>query len=91
MRMESHPYDYPIAKYFPERQPFSEFEGGSLWLAEKDGAYYVIIDEGTMADFLIPGEDDNLLNELVKIHEFESELERSQFIQGRGWIKKKLE
>jgi hypothetical protein len=91
MWMESHPYDYPIAKYFPERRAFSGFEGGGLWLAEKDGGYYVIIDEGSMADFLIPGEDDDLLNELVKIHEFDSELERQQFIQEIGWTNKALE
>jgi hypothetical protein len=89
--MESHPSSYPIKEYFPERRVFSEFEGGCLWLAEKDDAYYVIADEGTIAEFLIPGEDDDLLDNLVKIYEFGSELERSRFIQDRGWIKKKLE
>ena len=33
-----------------------------------------------MADFLIPGKDDVLLNEMVKIYEFDTEPEREQFI-----------
>ena len=89
MRMESHPYDYPIAEYFPEKQLFSELKCGRLYLTEKENKYYVILDEGTRADFLFPGKEDDLLNELIKIHEFDSELERQQFIQVRGWIKKK--
>ena len=85
MRIENHPVNYPILERFPERRLLSQFEGGSLWLAEKDKNYYVIVNEGTMADFLIHGEDDNLLNELVKIYEFDSDPERQQFIQNRGW------
>jgi hypothetical protein len=89
MRVESFPYNYPMEKDFPERRLLSSFEGGSLWLAEKDGRYYVIADEGTMADFLIPGEDDDLLNELVNIYEFDSELERQEYILERGWNERK--
>jgi len=40
-----------------------------------------------MADFLIPGEDDVLLNELIKTYVFDSELERQMYIQERGWTK----
>ena len=85
MRIEKHPYNYPIEENFPLRQRLVDFEGGSLWLAEKDGHFYVIVDEGTMADFLMPGEDDDLLNEIVKIYEFDSELDRKRFIQEQGW------
>jgi len=85
MRIEKPPYNYPIEKNFPLRQRLVGFEGSSLWLAEKDERYYVIVDEGTMADFLLPGEDDDLLNEMVKIYEFDSESNRQRFIQEQGW------
>ena len=45
MRAESHPYTYLIEKVFPERRLVTSFEGGRLWLAEKDGHYYVIVDK----------------------------------------------
>lgn len=89
--MESHPYNYPIEKVFPERRLLSGFEGGSLWLAEKEGRYYLIADEGTMADYLMPGEDDDLLNVMVKVYEFEDDSERQRFIQERGWNKPLIE
>ena len=38
-----------------------------------------------MADFLIPGEDDDLLNELVKFYEFDTKKEREIFIEEQGW------
>ena len=84
MKMESHPYNFPISEYFPIRRLFAGFEGGSLELAEKDGKYYLIADEGTLADFLLP-EDADLLNQLIKIYEFNSEAEREQYIHKQGW------
>ena len=84
MRLESHPNNYPINKIFPERRLLKGLEGGDLFLAEKDGLYYLIADEGTMADFLVP-DDYDLLNELITIYEFESEDERKQYIKERGW------
>lgn len=85
MRIETHPFNYQIEKNFPFRQRLASFEGGDVWLAENDDFYYIIVDEGTMADFLIPDEDDDLLNELVKIYEFDSESDRQRYIQDRGW------
>jgi hypothetical protein len=41
-----------------------------------------------MADFLIPGEDDDLLNEMVKIIKFDSESKRDQFIEEQEWEKR---
>lgn len=81
MRTESHPNNYSIKEHFPEPRLFKEFEGGELLLAEKDGLYYVIEDEGTLADFLMSGEGDGL----VTIYEFDSEEEREQYIKKRGW------
>jgi len=40
--MENHPYGWSINEYFPKRRICAEFEGGCVWLAEKDGMYYVI-------------------------------------------------
>jgi hypothetical protein len=52
--------------------------------AGKDVHYLVIVDEGKLPDFLTPGEDDDLLNTMVKVYEFEEEAERQRFIEERG-------
>jgi len=33
----------------------------------------------------MPGEDDDLINELVVIYEFDSEPDRQRYIQEQGW------
>jgi len=86
MRMERYPYNYPIEEYFPERRLVKGFEGGEVSSSEKDGIYYLLQDEGTMVDFLLPSDVNDLL-ELVTIYEFDSEEERKQYIQMRGWNK----
>ena len=85
MQVENCPYNFPVDAHFPGRRKLAGLEGGVVWLAEKDDRYYLISDEGSMADFLIPGEDDDLLGQMVKVYAFESEAERNQFIQQRGW------
>lgn len=85
MQIKKYPNKDELQKFLPDRKLLVGFEGGSVWLAEKDGRYYVITDEGSMAGFLVPGEDDDLLNQLVKIYEFDSEAERQQYIQERRW------
>ena len=81
MRKVNHSNDYSIKEQFPERRLLRGFEGGEVLIDEKDGLYYVIEDEGTMADFLPPGENENL----ISIYEFDSAAEREQFIRERGW------
>ena len=74
--------DFAVEQEFPERRLLAGLEGGSIWLAEKHGKYYVILlDERAMAGFLIPGEDDDLSSELVKIYEFAVENERERYLQ----------
>jgi hypothetical protein len=86
MQVKSYPVDYPLDERFPDRRELAGFEGGKLYVSEKNGKYFIITDEGTLADFLLP-EDDNLLSSLVRIYEFESEAERERYIQDRGWVK----
>jgi hypothetical protein len=86
MRVESHPYIYPLDDRFPDRCVISKFEGGELCFAEKDGKYFAITDEGTLADFLSP-EDGDMLATLINVYELDSEAEREKYIQKRGWRK----
>ena len=59
------------------------FEGGVIFQAKKDNKHYIIIDEGTLADFL--DEDDrDLLEQLVKIIEFETEEELNHYLEDRS-------
>ena len=80
MIIERHPYHYSVAENFPGARRIVGFEGGAAYAAERDGKPYIIVDEGTMADFLGP-EDQDLLNALVQVIEFESEEERASYIK----------
>ena len=65
----------------PSRRRVLDFEGGSVSLAEKDGLFYVIMDERTMA-FLLDEEDLQGMS-LVNIIEFDAEAERLAYLNQR--------
>jgi hypothetical protein len=56
------------------------FEGGAIYKAIKDNKHFLIIDEGTLADFL-EEDDQDILDQLVKIIEFENEDELNKYLQ----------
>jgi len=56
--------------------PYRLFEGGGVYTAERDGRYFVIVDESTLQWFL-PDED---LGPLVKNRTFATEAERAEYL-----------
>ena len=70
-RIERHPFRYPWRDRFPNARRVAGFEGGAIYEAEGEGAYWLIKDEGTMADFLDPDEDADLLASLVSLERYE--------------------
>ncbi len=70
---------------FPGRVMLRAFEGGAVYVAEQGGKFYLIQDEGTLADFL--NEEDLANLDLVTIFEFDSAAERAAYILNRGWTK----
>jgi hypothetical protein len=81
MHRESFPARYPVAERFPAQRVIRAWEGGGLCTAEHDGKFYLIVDESTMAAFLDVNDptDREVLNRLVTVMEFDSELERRRF------------
>ena len=67
---------------FPDKTLLKGFEGGAVYLAEKEGKFYLILDESTMASIL---DAEDLPDELVKIIEFDTVEERDAYINKRGW------
>lgn len=57
------------------------FEGGDVSLAEKDGQFYVIVDESTMASLL--DEEDIRGMSLLNIIEFDSAAKRLAYLDQR--------
>jgi len=82
MKISKHPFRYNYRELYPDAKMIGEFEGGAIYKAEKNDKYYLIIDEGTMADFL-DEDDKDLLNQLVKIIEFETEEELNNYLGER--------
>ena len=70
-QIERHPFRYPWRDRFPNARRVAGFEGGAMYEAEGEGAYWLIKDEGTMADFLDPDEDADLLASLVSLERYE--------------------
>ena len=82
MKPNKYPIKFHFKEIYPEAKMIGGFEGGAIYKAVKDNKYYLIIDEGTMADFL--DEDDrDLLDQLVKVIEFETEEELNQYLGER--------
>jgi hypothetical protein len=57
------------------------FEGGAVYTAERDGRFFVIIDEGTL-EFVLEGDDLSDL-ELTKTIEFNSLQDRTTYLSNR--------
>lgn len=68
--------------YFPDKTLLKGFEGGAVFSAEKEGKFYLILDENTMASIL---DEEDLPDELVKTIEFDTVEERDKYIKSRGW------
>jgi len=82
MKITKHPFGYNCRELFPNVKMIGVFEGGAIYKAFKDEKHYLIIDEGTLADFL--DEDDrDLLNQLVKIIEFDSIEELESYLKSK--------
>lgn len=69
--IEALPFNYAWTKRFSDATPVAGYEGGAVYAAEGEGAFWLIQDEGTMADFLDPDEDADLLGALVKLKRFD--------------------
>lgn len=80
MKTTKHPFRYNYKAEFPKIKEIGAFEGGVIYRALKDNKHYLIIDEGTLADFL-DEDDKDLLDQLVKIIEFETEEELNKYLE----------
>ena len=80
MRQEKLPWGSRYSKRFPDCRYVWGGEGWALYVAEQAGNYYLILDEGTLADFLTEPEDADLLDQLVTLFEFETAIERQEYI-----------
>ena len=76
MKIEKHPFNYAWESRFPSAKMVMGFEGGAMYVAEEGGKAFQISDNGTMADFLDPIEDAEMLNQMIVIREFDSVAER---------------
>ncbi|MGU9956079.1 MAG: hypothetical protein ACNYPI_00015 [Arenicellales bacterium WSBS_2016_MAG_OTU3] len=68
---------------FADKSRVKRFEGGVVYAADADGKFYLVLDEGTMSDFL--DEEDCEGIEFVKTYEFDTAAERNTYIAKRNW------
>ena len=83
MKIYKHKFGFNYRGLFTDSKMIGGFEGGAIYRAIKDNTHYLIIDEGTLADFL-DQDDQDLLDQLVKIIEFENEDELNKYLEERS-------
>lgn len=83
MRKTKHPWNYDWAVDFPQHVHGRSWEGGGLYCAYRNGKYYLIYDEGTLADFLDGSDpsDKEVLDRLITVVEFDTEEARQDHLQ----------
>lgn len=67
-RIERHRHGYPWRKRFPYAERVMLGEGGGVYSAEGEGAWWLITDEGTMADFI---DDESDVDGLIALRRFD--------------------
>ena len=82
MNITKQPYNFDLRAAFPNACEAFGWAGGVAYTADQDGIAYVILGEGTMADF-ITAEDRDLLDGLVKVIAFDDMAERDAFVRRR--------
>jgi len=79
MNTTTHPFGYKYRELFPDAKIIGGLEGGAIFQAIRDSKHYLIIDEGTLSDFL-DEDDKDLLDQLVKIIEYDTEEELNHYL-----------
>ncbi|MFZ1517691.1 MAG: hypothetical protein WAU11_02895 [Ignavibacteriaceae bacterium] len=82
MKIYKHKFGFNYRELFPDSKMIGGFEGGAIYKAIKESKFYLIIDEGTLADFL-DEDDQDVLDQLIKIIEFENEDELNNYLGER--------
>lgn len=77
---EQFSFGFPVRDEFPNAEEERGSEGTTIFTASKGGRYQIIIDSGTLADFLDPDFDSELLGSLVTVHHFADENARDQYL-----------
>lgn len=77
MKTTKHPYSFGYKNIFPKIKYIYGFEGGAIYKVEEPEKNILIVDCGTLADFL----DENECNELIHILEFDSGTELNDYVE----------
>lgn len=64
------------------RRLVCRFEGGAVYESESDAKFLVVVDQGTLLDFL--NDEDREGFEPVTVYEFETAVDRNSFLNADG-------
>lgn len=69
--VERHPAGYAWKQRLPDHRLIAIGEGSGTYAAEGEGAWWIVVDEGTFVDFLDPVRDAGVINTLVQLRRFD--------------------
>jgi DNA-directed RNA polymerase subunit RPC12/RpoP len=79
------PYNYKIKQHFPNNRHLAGLDGENVLLAERDGKFYIIGDQGSWAEFYEEGGAD--LNTLTIVRQFDTKEDRQDYLEKQNWWK----
>lgn len=74
------PFGFAVADKSPDAQTVARGEGETVYVANGGGKSQIIVDSGSLADFLDPSTDAALLDELVTVHHFDDAQARDEYL-----------
>ena len=82
MKETKHRFGFEYKSRYEKLERLSTSEGCVVYKGFLDGKTFIVVDCGTLADFL--KDEPIMLNELITIYEFDREMEADSFIKNRG-------
>jgi len=76
MKTTKHPFGFKYRDIYTNLKYVYGFEGGVIFKVDQPDKNILIVDNGTLADFL----DEDECNELIHILEFDSETELTDYV-----------
>jgi len=80
MKITKHPKGFDYKSLFSDLKLIKGLEGGVIYSGRKDRKPFLVIDESTLLEFLDESDND-LLNGLIKVIEFEDEFEYENYLE----------
>lgn len=83
MKINKYPFGYKYRNEFENLKELMGFEGVVIYHGIKEGINYLISDSGTLMDLLDPEKDKKIIDEIIKVIQFDDKDEMNKYLEER--------